>query len=131
MQAVELTSVTTAGGFLSMNFSVAPPFRDLGIISAIGVVGARALTVFFLPALLAVMPLRSKPSAVAEDSLFMTKVADFVVTRRRALLWGVTVASLAIVAFVPRNELNDQFVKYFDESVEVRRATDFTTHHLP
>ena len=130
MQAVVLTSVTTAVGFLSMNFSDAPPFRDLGNITAIGVVVALVFTVFFLPALLAVMPLRIKPSAVAEDSLFMTKVADFVVTRRRALLWGVTVASLAIVAFVPRNELNDQFVKYFDESVEVRRATDFTTQHL-
>ena len=32
-----LTSVTTAIGFLSMNFSDSPPFHDLGTITAIGV----------------------------------------------------------------------------------------------
>ena len=37
MQPVFLTSVTTAIGFLSMNFSDAPPFHDLGNITAMGV----------------------------------------------------------------------------------------------
>ncbi|UCF17782.1 MAG: MMPL family transporter, partial [Phycisphaerales bacterium] len=40
LQAVFLTSITTAVGFLSMNFSEAPPFRDLGNIVAIGVTAA-------------------------------------------------------------------------------------------
>ncbi|MEK7322424.1 MAG: MMPL family transporter [Pseudomonadota bacterium] len=129
-KAVVLTSVTTAVGFLSMNFSDAPPFRDLGNITAVGVVVALLMTLVFLPALLALWPLRVKPAAVSRKDLFMVRVADFVVSRRRPLLWGVTVVSLVIVAFVPRNQLDDQFVKYFDESIEVRQATDFTTRNL-
>ena len=37
LQPVFLTTVTTAIGFMSMNFSEAPPFRDLGNIVAMGV----------------------------------------------------------------------------------------------
>ena len=36
-QPVFITSVTTAIGFLSLNFSDSPPFRDLGNIVAMGI----------------------------------------------------------------------------------------------
>jgi predicted RND superfamily exporter protein len=35
-----------------------------------------------------------------------------------------------LITFIPRNELNDEFVKYFDETFEFRRATDFVTENL-
>ncbi|ORU94785.1 MAG: hypothetical protein A6F70_09930 [Cycloclasticus sp. symbiont of Bathymodiolus heckerae] len=34
------------------------------------------------------------------------------------------------MSFIPRNEINDEFVKYFDESIEFRRATDFLNDNL-
>jgi predicted RND superfamily exporter protein len=40
LQPVFLTSITTTIGFLTMNYSDAPPFRDLGNIVAMGVVAA-------------------------------------------------------------------------------------------
>ena len=43
-----LTSLTTVVGFLSLNFSDVPPFRDLGNITAMGVTFAFLLSVFFL-----------------------------------------------------------------------------------
>ncbi len=55
-QPVFLTSLTTAIGFLSMNFSDAPPFRDLGNIVAMGVMIAFVLSVTFLPALMMILP---------------------------------------------------------------------------
>jgi predicted RND superfamily exporter protein len=51
LQPVFLTSVTTAIGFLTMNFSDVPPFRDLGNIVAVGVMAAFVYSVFFLPAI--------------------------------------------------------------------------------
>ena len=60
MQPVFLTSLTTAIGFLSMNFSEVPPFHDLGNISATGVVAAWLLSITFLPALMAILPVRVK-----------------------------------------------------------------------
>lgn len=48
-RAMFLTSLTTAVGFLSMNLSEIPPFRDLGNLTALGVVFDYLATVTFLP----------------------------------------------------------------------------------
>ena len=56
MRPVFLTSLTTAIGFIALNFSDAPPFRDLGNITAIGVIYAYLLSIIFLPALMFILP---------------------------------------------------------------------------
>lgn len=129
LQPIFLTSLTTAIGFLSMNFSDAPPFRDLGNIVAIGVLAAFVYTIAVVPALMLWLPIKARPvndrSVAAMDAF-----ADFIVTRRRPILWSMALAVVALVAFIPTNELNDEFVKYFDERVEFRRDTDFTVANL-
>ena len=60
LKPVFYTSVTTAIGFLTMNFSDAPPFRDLGNMVALGVMAAFVYSVVGLPAFLAVIPIRAK-----------------------------------------------------------------------
>ena len=131
-QPVLLTSVTTAIGFLSLNFSDAPPFRDLGTITAIGVLAAWIFSVTLLPALLAILPMTVR--VIGEDADARRTAADrignFVIAKRRALLPGMAAATVALVALVPTLELNDQFVNYFDESIAFRTDTDFALEHL-
>ena len=129
LQPVFLASLTTALGFLSMNFSEVPPFRELGSFVAIGVAAAFALSVTFFPAMLSLIPMRVRPRGLRHDAA-MVALGEFVVRRRRALLWGGGLVAAAIVASIPRNELNDVFLHYFDESIEFRRDTDFTVDHL-
>ncbi|MDH3561933.1 MAG: MMPL family transporter, partial [Gammaproteobacteria bacterium] len=126
---VFLTSFTTVIGFLSMNFSEVPPFRDLGNIVAIGITAAWVYSVLFLPAFMAAVPVRLGP-ARERAWRAMEGFAGFVIRRRRPLLWGSLAVALGLLAFIPRNVFNDQFVKYFDESVEFRRATDFVQDNL-
>ncbi|MGF1630351.1 MAG: RND family transporter [Kiloniellaceae bacterium] len=126
---VFLTSLTTAIGFLSLNFSDAPPFRDLGNITAIGVAAAWVYSVLFLPAFLAVVPLKPRARAVGRGDA-MARLAEFVLRRRRLLLWGMTALVVALAAWIPRIELNDQFVNYFDPSIPFRADTDFAMEHL-
>lgn len=128
-QPVLLTSVTTAIGFLSMNFSDSPPFRDLGNFVAVGVMLAFVFSVTLFPALLSVLPLRVKPQE-ENKSDYMTKIGDFVIAKRRILLPSFSVLILSIVIFLPQNTLNDDFVKYFDETVPFRQATDFMQERL-
>jgi len=129
LQPIFLTSVTTAIGFLSMNFSDSPPFRDLGNLVAIGVMLAFVFSVTIFPALLTVLPVRvNKQSENKKD--IMAKLADFVIAKRKALLPLTSVFIIASVMFIPNNELNDDFVKYFDESVPYRAATDFMQENL-
>lgn len=127
--AVFLTSLTTAIGFLSMNFSEVPPFRDLGNITAIGVTAAWVFSITFLPAFMAIIKVRPKP-AKTHTGTAMEKLGNFVVAKRRQLFWGMAALTLVLVAAIPRNELNDDFVKYFDTSVPFRNDTDFMVANL-
>jgi predicted RND superfamily exporter protein len=129
MQPVFLTSLTTAIGFLSMNFSDAPPFHHLGNTTAAGVMAAFIFSVLFLPALMAVLPVRIKRQAEKTTARF-DRFASFVIGRRQPLLWGSGLAVLLVSIFITKNELNDQFVGYFDERIEFRRDTDFAVENL-
>lgn len=130
-QPIFLTSVTTAIGFLSMNLSDAPPFRDLGNVVAIGAICALLLTVTILPALLSVLPVRvTKHSVSIIKPSLMASVAKFVVHRYKWLLVFNTILSVVFISFLPLNQLNDKFVEYFDHTIDFRRATDFLNENL-
>jgi len=129
LSPVFLTSITTAIGFLSLNFSDSPPFHDLGNITAIGVMAAFVYSVTFLPAFLAIMPLKVSQRRDRMTQL-MNRLASVVVKRRKPILWSSIIVSLIILSFIPRIELNDDFVAYFDTSTEYRQDVDFTTAHL-
>ncbi len=124
-----LTSVTTAIGFLTMNFSDAPPFHDLGNITAIGIMAALVFSVTFLPALMAVIPIKARKARQGRTAA-MAHVAEFVIRRRNPLLYGMGALILVCVAFIPRIELNDRFVQYFDRSVQFRVDADYTMQNL-
>jgi predicted RND superfamily exporter protein len=128
-QPIMLTSVTTAIGFLSMNFSDSPPFRDLGNIVAVGVMLAFILSVTLFPALLMILPIKVKVRT-EEDSDYMRSLAGFVTGKRKLLLPLMSVIMVSLIIFLPQNKLNDDFVKYFDTSVPFRQATDFMQDNL-
>jgi predicted RND superfamily exporter protein len=144
VQPVFLTSLTTVIGFLSMNFSDAPPFHHLGNTTAVGVGAAFLYSVLLLPALISVLPVKARLREARHE--WSERLGEFVVNYRRPLLWSTSAAvivlggrpllwstSAAVIvlgAFVPSNDLNDEFVKYFDNSVRFRTDTDFTTENL-
>ncbi len=126
---VLLCTITTAIGFLTLNFSDIPPFNHLGSIVAGGVVVAQILAITFLPAVMTYLPIKVGAKET-RHSARMGRLADFVVDHSRALLWGSILVTVALIANVPRNELNDVFVKYFDRSLTFRTDTDFIVEHL-
>ncbi len=125
---VFVTSLTTVLGFLSLNFSDAPPFHDLGNIAAIGVAIAFVLSITFLPAAVAILPATGRHDIAGTD--YMVKFGEFVIRHKKALLYGNSVMIIVLAALVPRNELNDVFVNYFDKTIEFRRDSDYTAKHL-
>ncbi len=129
-QPIFLTSLTTAIGFLSMNFSDSPPFRDLGNVVAFGVMLAFVFSVSFLPAMVMLLPLH-KPKVDDIDNKIWTKTfAQWVIANKTWIFWLMLAFAIGLISFIPRNELNDEFVKYFDQSIAFRRATDFASENL-
>jgi predicted RND superfamily exporter protein len=127
---VMLTSVTTAIGFLSMNFSDSPPMRHLGNITAAGVMVAFALSVTLLPAAMAILPLKARVRKTASRSSFWDALGDFVVARRRVLLVGTAAMVLLLAAAIPSTNIADEWVKYFDESIKFRTDTEYAIENL-
>jgi predicted RND superfamily exporter protein len=128
-KAIFFTNLTTAVGFLSMNFSDAPPFRDLGNITAMGVGAAYLLTIVFLPALMVILP-AGKGRVELGGGVAFERLLGFIIQRKRTLYTFLVVLTLGLIACIPLNTLDDEYVKYFDSSVEFRRDTDYTTEHL-
>lgn len=129
--AITLTSITNAIGFLSLNAADAPPFRDMGNIVAIGVLTTWVYALVFLPALLAILPI-GKTANVSDDAGGggMRVLANVVIWGRipfAVILSGVTIY---LGLQIPKITLDDQFVNWFDESIEFRRDTDFLLKHL-
>ena len=124
-----LTSLTTALGFLSMNFSDSPPFHDLGNITAIGVMAAWIYSIVLLPILISFVPLKSKATLAKLDDK-MGKLGAYVASRYKSVLTVSVIISVAILSLIPLNEINDDFVKYFDESVQYRQDTDWISTNL-
>ena len=129
LQPVFLASLTTTLGFLSMHFSEAPPFRHLGTFVAFGVGASFVFSVTFLPALLSLLPIRVRATRPRRDAM-MIALGEFVIRHRRTLLMGSGVVVVALVASISRNELNDVFLHYPDESIQFRRDADFTVANL-
>ena len=129
-QPVFLTSLTTAIGFMTLNFSEVPPFAHLGTTTAIGVVIAFFLAILLLPALFAVLPVRTRRRMRKQDSPGMAWLAEQVIRFRTLFLWGSVGVALVLILFIPKNELNDNFVEYFDKSIAFRADSDHVNDHL-
>lgn len=130
-QAVALTSVTTIIGFLALNFSDAPPFHDLGNVSAMGIAAAWLFSITLLPALVTLLP----GSAVVTEGgdtqgRAMQALADWVIRNHRRCLVVSGTLIIAAAACVPMNELYDVWAEYFDESTQIRKDSDRARAHL-
>jgi predicted RND superfamily exporter protein len=123
-QAVLLTSLTTVVGFLTMNFSDAPPFHDLGNIVAIGIAAAFFYSVFFLPALISLLPLSLKVKRYPWQFSIMETIAMLVIQHKTPILLGSLVLVVGLGIGALQNRLNDNWINYFTENIPVRVATD-------
>lgn len=129
MMPIFLTSLTTIIGFLTMNFSEVPPLRDLGNTVAMGVGFAFIFSITFLPAVMMILPVKAVQKE-SKGTKTMDAFANFVIEKRKLLLPVMVLSSLAIIAFLPKNDLNDEFVKYFDETIDFRVDSDYTAENL-
>ena len=127
-QPVFLTSLTTIIGFLSLNFSDAPPFHDLGNITAVGIAAAFVLSVTFLPAILSLLPIKANKHSGSYR--FAEDLGHFVVKFRKPLLIISSVVVIGCISMIPKLELNDEFVQYFDHSIPFRGDAEFMMEHL-
>lgn len=128
---VFFTNFTTAIGFVGLNFSDSPPFLELGNIAAFGVMCTMLLTFTLLPGVMTLLPVKIRPGMGEEAHWrIVDRVCEFALAHRRRLFWIIIALVAAFATQIPRNELNDDTVEYFERGVPLRDALDFVEDNL-
>lgn len=127
---VLITSITTAIGFLGLNFADAPPYRDVGNLAAVGSVLALVCTLIALPPLLLLMPPPAARVRGSAGGWFLRLNQAAAKTPYVFIVFFVGLLLAAAVA-IPRLSINDKFVDYFATGVAFRDDAHFATEYLP
>lgn len=123
LQPIVLTSVTTAVGFLTLNFAASPPFASLGNITAIGVMWAMILTFMLMPTL--TIWLVRKSNARASQTDYFAAYSRFVVKRRTPVFFLTMLLGIGFALLLPQNKIDDDPIDYFAPGVPFRDASEF------
>jgi hypothetical protein len=127
--AVVMTNVTTASGLMSFATAEVAPVADLGLFAGIGVLLTFINTLVLLPAVLALVPIRTKRSrsGQSKSSLmgrFLSGVSHFSTTHPlKILVVSFLIVGLSIFAALQIRFSHD-VLKWFPEKNEIRQATE-------
>ncbi len=127
---IAVTSITTAIGFLTLNFSESGGIRALGNQVAVGVMFAFILSVTFLPAFLSLLPFRATMTSRPGSSERWNGIGEFLARYRKSVLLASLLLSLGLAYGVTLNEFNDSVPNYVSKEVPWRKANDFGEKHF-
>ncbi|MDA9558956.1 MMPL family transporter [Alphaproteobacteria bacterium] len=130
LQPVFMTAITTAIGFLTMHFSEAPPFRELGYMMAFGNIILFIHAVITLPALLVILPGKVKNVGESKSETLMEQLSHFVIKNRKTLLVFNGFFIIFLSLGMTQIKLDDTWTKYFDKRFEIRSHSDFVQNNL-
>lgn len=126
---VFITSITTMVGVLALNTSDSPPYRDMGNMIAVGVMVAWALTITFLPATLALLPVPAQHKDKGQH-LWVDALADKVIGHHKILFVVMLTIVAGCATLANKNIITERWHEFFDESFEVRRTIDHIDQSL-
>lgn len=124
-----LTNLTTAVGFLSLNFSDSPPYHVLGNVAAGGVMLGWLYTMTFLPAVISLT--RVTPWGHEQlGTRLSDRLARLVVNKPRPVFAVMSIILLALVSSISTLTLSDNYIEYFDPKMQIHGDTEFVAQHL-
>ncbi len=126
--AIVMTSLTTAAGLASFASAEVAPIADLGLFSAIGVLLSLFYTIFLLPSLLAVIPLKSKAETEKDKITTFDRlidwVADLTTSRPKLIVIISAVGIIIALTGLPRLQFSHNLLNWLPEDLSVRTATE-------
>lgn len=127
-EALLITSLTTAVGFLGMNFASSPPFREFGTATAFGVMLAFLFSITLLPAVLLLFP--AKRVRVAPASGLVARAQNSFAKHSR---WYLPIGWVVIAIMVPAallNQPNNHTLDAFKKDQPVRVTAELLEREM-
>ncbi len=123
---VVLTSLTTATGLLSFTFAELTIIAQLGIYASLGVLFALVYTIFMLPALLAIMPVKETQAKSEKRQMqlmdnVLLSFADFSTSQPIKILTVSFVIFVVSVFFVLQLEFGFNLANFFPDTRAVKQ----------
>lgn len=122
IEPVLLTGGTTVLGFLAMNSSIAPPYRHMGNITAIGVGLAVVYVVLVMPAMLAMVdpPYWRKKGPLRRGLEYLGERFSRPIQSPLFLI-GTPLVILGLLACIPLNTIDDNISEWFSGETRLRQ----------
>lgn len=128
---VTLTSFTTAIGFCALGFSDMVQFKHLGLFVAAGAIVALIYSIYLIPALLMVLPVKNNnraSRATRFDALVtqsLRNITYYAITKPKNVLVATLVVTVVCVyGLLNLNVENDSLRSFFEEDTELVRSSD-------
>jgi hypothetical protein len=129
-----ITSITTSIGFYSLILQDIPPFQDLGLLAGTGTLYAFFASLYTMPALLAVLPVRAGRNVLevkpAEDNPFYDKLEKWVHRHQAKIRTGSLVILAGSLFLIFQIVIDSAAVKYFKEGTEFRSAQVYIDENI-
>ncbi len=126
-----LTSLTTAIGFATLTISKVVPVFTLGIATASGAILAFLISIFWMPAVLLILKKEVKKEIVQKT---ITKKSfgygEFIVRNDKKIVLITTLIFAIFAVGLFKVKVDSNTIRYFDESVEIRKSTEFLAQNL-
>jgi predicted RND superfamily exporter protein len=121
IQPISLATVTTAIGFLSLNYCSSPGIYGFGNVVALGVIWAFIISLTLLPALVLLLPTKKLPQPLGVRG-FIVAVTALVSKHGNALFWGSLVLIVATLALLPLNKVDFNRFSFIDTDSDFHLA---------
>lgn len=127
---LNISVATSVISLLSLVLVDSPPIKELGFLSAIGLVIGYILTITVVPVLLTFSGAGKRPGIFDHPnrSTIISKIIPSFTKGRLSIL--LLAALLLLSGGVLRIDIDDDFVEYFDDSVSFRTQTELATQLL-
>jgi len=139
---ISMACITTALGLGSFLVADLAPIQDLGVLAPIGIVLAWTFTVFLLPAMLCVIPMRRRALAVppaldarggprlSRVGRAVVAVGDFSVAHPRSVVAATAALIVAGIAGASQLEFEFDALTWFPEDDPIHRDTEISDRRM-
>ncbi|SFV71037.1 Integral membrane protein [hydrothermal vent metagenome] len=129
-----LTSMTTTVGFSTLAISKVVPVSTLGIATASGAILALVISIFWMPSVLLLLKKPFKNIETSEETSIEKPMIKgygaFIVKNDKKIITIGTLIMLILGMGLAFIKVDSNTIRYFDESVEIRKSAEFTMDNL-
>lgn len=131
---LSISVLTTSIGFGALMVNRIPAIWEFGLFSVVGAGFLLIVCLFFVPAVLAMMPIERAAARAADGSpalvAVLTRVARVVSRSRRAIALGALLVTVVALVGVRRIHVDSDFLNYFTPSSSVRQANEIINREI-